>query len=241
MEMKIRDIKDGPFEIHDLAALVPMATEVEQIALTEDIKENGQRDAIVLWRGKVVDGRCRQKALVTLGRHIMYKELDDSLTEDEVAIFVKSVNTRRNLTITQKAMSAAKSKLEGRDKRANPIIAKSWTIGLELFKNAKYIWEHNKSMAQDLFDGKAVNIIDAKGNATTSSKVTAVYAYLRRLAEAVAEVEEETYGWDANSYIKTQAGKEWFYATIQSIKDKDIDVNMLIAELANYKFKGEIK
>jgi len=236
---KIRLKNEGPFEVNEkLAGLVPMAIPAEQEALTQDILENEQTDAIILWRGRVVDGRCRQQALVTLGKHIMYKELDSELTEQEVAIFVKSVNTRRSLTLTQKAMSAARSKLLGTDTRANLTIAKSWAVGKDMFQNAKYIWETREDLAKDLFDGKGVNIVDAKGNATTSTKVMAVYAHLKRVAEQVATI-DEGYGWDANSYIETQVGKDWFYKTIAEVKGDSSSTNKLIAELANFKFIKE--
>ena len=92
----------------EMAGIVPMASDKEQIALNDDIAANGLREPVVLWRKEIVDGRCRQKACIIAQRPIMAKELDDSLTEDEVRIFVKSVNTRRNLTATQKIISACK-------------------------------------------------------------------------------------------------------------------------------------
>jgi len=235
--IKVRMHKDGAFPINTkLAGLVPMAIEAEQAALTQDIKDNEQRDPIVLWKGEVVDGRCRQQALITLNKPIIYKELDDSVTEDEVAVFVKSINVRRNLTITQKAMSAAKSKITGRDNRSNYVIAKSWAIGEKLVQNAKYIWVQNTTIANDLFNGKAVYIINDKGIETTSTKVTAIYAYLKRLEEKVTDT-SDTYGWSATSYIDTQAGKDWFYKTIAIVKGNNSETHKLIAELANYKFK----
>ena len=51
--------------IHEYAGLVPMASEKEQVALTIDIKANGLREPILLWRGEVVDGRCRMKSCLS--------------------------------------------------------------------------------------------------------------------------------------------------------------------------------
>lgn len=234
-DVKVRMAKEGPFEVNqELAGLVPMAVESEQTALTMDIQENDQQDAIVLWQGKVVDGRCRQQALVTLGKHILYKELDDTLTEEEVAVFVKSVNTRRSLTVTQKAMSASRSKLAKRDTRANLIIAKSWAIGKNMFADAMYIWRQDEGIGQALFDGLAVEIIDDKGRQTTSSAVTAVRNHLKRLEEQVPR--EDDYDWDANTLIASQVGRDWFYETIKRVKGNSQEVNKLLAELANLKY-----
>lgn len=236
MEIKVRLSKEGPFPVNEkLAGLVPMATEAEQAVLTADINEHEQRDAIVLWRGEVVDGRCRQKALTTLGKHILYKELDDKLTEDEVKIFVKSVNTRRNLTPTQKVMIACRESM-GTTARPLMVIAKSWGISKEILGNARFIARENPSWAEILFNGGSVEIIDSNGRPKLTNKVTTIYAYLKKLSESVEE--DSQYAWQEDTYIKTQAGKEWYYSQVSSL-DSQTDimrVKMLLAELANYKF-----
>lgn len=242
MEIKVRLAKEGPFPINEkLAGLVPMATEAEQAVLTADINENEQRDAIVLWRGEVVDGRCRQKALTTLGKHILYKELDDKLTEEEVRIFVKSVNTRRNLTSTQKVMVACMESLKPTETRPIAVIAKSWGISRDILGNARFIVKENPEWGQILFNGGSVPIIDTSGNEKITNKVTTIYAYLKKLSEAVKE--DTQHAWHEDTYIKTQAGKEWYYSQVSSL-DSQTDimrVKMLLAELANYKFStGDI-
>ena len=234
-DTKVRMAKDGGFPINEeLAGLVPMAMEAEQIALTADIAKNEQREPIVLWRGKVVDGRCRQLALTTLGKHIMYRELDSNLTEEEARIYVKSVNTRRNLTVTQKIMSACRaSLLPNADKVAN--VAKSWGISKATLENARYIARHRPEMVEPLFNGKTVKIVNAEGKEVESNKITAIYASIRREMEKVNE--DTQHGWKEDSYIKTQKGKEWYYNQVRELTD--LSTRMMIAELANYKFKEE--
>lgn len=236
--VKVRQIKEGPFEVNEeLAGLVPMATDVEQAVLTRDIADNEQRDPIVLWQGKVVDGRCRQKALVTLGKHILYKELDDSLTEDDVRIFVKSVNTRRNLTMTQKILSACRESLLPGSKSISKI-AKSWGIGEGTLKNARYIAKERPEFIDPLFNGKTVTIENVDGKRIESNKITAIYAFLKRKEESI--VEDTEHAWEESSFIKTQSGKEWYYKQIEAIGViGEIKTKMLIAELANYKFAKE--
>lgn len=238
-EIKVRLAKDGPFEINDeLAGLVPMADEVEQAVLTRDIAENQQQDPIVLWHGKVVDGRCRQKALVTLGYHIMYRELDDELTEADVRVYVKSVNTRRNLTHTQKVMSAVRESLRPGAKSI-PVIAKAWGISEGVLKNGRFLAKHRPEFIEPLFNGGSVNIISAEGFDTTSNKVSTIYAAVRREMES-AERDDE-HAWSEESAIKTQKGKEWYYEFIKTNKVNDVPTKMALAELANYKFtKGKI-
>jgi len=224
----------------ELAGLVPMASESEQAVLTEDIRKNGLREPIVLWKGKIVDGRCRQLACLASDRPIMAKELDDTLTEQEVRIFVKSVNTRRNLTPTQKIMSACRQSLDPSNSDSIRKVAMNWGISVGILTNARYIARNKPEMITPLFNGKSVSIIGSAGTKTTSVKVSAIYAYLKREEENV--VEDTEYGWSENTFIKTQAGKDWYYEQVGIAKEVgDIKYQMLIAELANYKFKVEDK
>lgn len=238
-EIKARLVKEGAFEVnHKLAGLVPMATDAEQAVLMADIEANEQRDPIILWRGGVVDGRCRQKALTTLGKHILYRELDDALTEEDVKVFVKSVNTRRNLTPTQKIMVACKESMRPEESRPVAIIAKSWGISRDILGNARFIAKERPDMIEPLFNGEAVLIKDKDGVDKYTNKVTTIYAYLKKLAEQV--VEDTVYAWQEDTFIRTQAGKEWYYEQVKEIGVVgDIKTRMLVAELANYKFKAD--
>ena len=235
-EVKVRLITDGAFPINEkLAGLVPMATSDEQIALTSDIESNGQRDAIVLWRGEVVDGRCRQLALTTLSRHIMYKELDSKLTEEEVKVFVKSVNTRRNLTMTQKAIAACKQSFETDCKKSIEEIAKAWGLGKEVLKNARYIYKNMPMLIDPLFNGKSVPIT-RNGKEVTTNKITTIYAYIKKIEENTKSI--DTNGWRVDTAIHTQEGKEWFYDKMSSrnIPEDNYLARQDYMEFANIKF-----
>ena len=235
-ETKVRLISDGAFPINEkLAGLVPMATIDEQIALTSDIEASGQRDPIVLWKGEVVDGRCRQLALVTLGRHIMYKELSDSLDEDEVKVFVKSVNTRRNLTSTQKVIAACKQSFEPDCKKSIEDIAKSWGIGREVLKNSRYIYKNMPMIIEPLFNGKSIPIT-RNGKEISTNKITTIYAYIKKIEEDTKMIQEN--GWKEDTAILTQEGKEWFYEKMASrnIPNDNYLARKDYMEFANIKF-----
>lgn len=241
-DIKARMAKDGAFPINEeLAGLVPMADEVEQVILTQDIKEHGLRLPITLWRGQVVDGRCRQKALVMLKQSINYVELDDKLTKEEVRIYVKSVNTRRNLSVTQKVISACKESLRAGNKKAIGVVAKAWGVGELTLKNARYIAINAPDMIEPLFNGGSVSIVNADGVEIQSNKVTAIYAHLKRLEEKVTEVSAIDYGWKEDAYIHSQAGKDWYYRMLKEHSISDLNISMLVAQLANFKFPKETK
>lgn len=219
---------------HKLAGIVPMANAAEQAALTLDIKANGQLEEIVLWQGKIIDGRCRNLACETLNIEPKIKELPWNTTEHDAISIVKSLNTRRNLTPTQKIMSACKVSMDKSYKRSITSIAKEWGIGTTVLKNARYIANTSPELIEPLFDGNAVTIISSDGRETTSVKISAIYAHLKRLEEKVEE--RSNIGWEESGLIQTQAGKDWYYCQTKLLGVKCVPTRMMIAELANFKF-----
>ena len=229
-------IKTYPIN-EDLAGLVPMANEAEQLILKNEIREeNGLLLPVILWRGHIVDGRCRQKACSELGIEMLVEELDPALTYDEVARKVKGYNSRRNLTPTQKVMAACRQSLKASCKLSTVEIAKAWGISRDILGNARFIANTNPEWADTLFNGGSVKVIDHNGNPKLTNKVTTIYAYLKKLSEAVRE--DTQHAWQEDTYIKTQAGKEWYYTQVSSLDSQTdiLRVKMLLAELANYKF-----
>jgi len=228
--VKVLMPNDGQFKVNTLANLVPMASPAEQAVLTASIKEQGQREPIVLWRGEIVDGRCRQKACIDLGIPILYKEIDSENSKEDVGILVKALNTRRNLTHTQKVMVASKESM--RSDSSVKKQAKAWGVSEVLVKNARWIWNIYPDIAQELFDGKGIAIDDKVTN-----KVTPIYSYLRKKSETIVMDMPETHGWVDESAIRTQAGKEWYYTQLGAIKEHgDVYLNQLLVDMANKQF-----
>ena len=58
---------NGMPEMHELANLFPAMSARAKAALSADIKQNGQQVPIILWEGKVVDGRHRAQVCLELG------------------------------------------------------------------------------------------------------------------------------------------------------------------------------
>lgn len=228
------------YPIDDLAGIVAMANEYEQMALTEDIRQNGQRDAAVLWHGKIVDGRCRQLACMTIGVDLKVMELDDKLSREEVAKIVKSLNTRRNLTPTQKMMSAYKEQEAAW--RTNEQMAKEWGLPLGSYKNARYVATNRPDVVEPLFNGKSVTVFDPdKGRDITTDKINTLARIIKKTAELETVVVDnsERVSFSVDSAIKTEAGKNWYYGKMETlgIPNNDIAIRMDYVELANYKFR----
>lgn len=123
------------YEVHPAADLFPMMPDEEIRQLADDIKANGQRLPVVLWQGRIVDGRNRVRAceLVGIEPRTERREFAD---DADVARFVVSANIkRRHLNESQRAMLGARleeiyagparerqaaSQLRGRDTFGNP-------------------------------------------------------------------------------------------------------------------------
>jgi hypothetical protein len=92
------------YEIHPAANLFPLMTEEELEGLIQDIKENGQQESVMFWKGKLVDGRNRVAACERLGIEVKAGEL---LDDTDPVKWVLSANLhRRHLDTGQKALVA---------------------------------------------------------------------------------------------------------------------------------------
>ncbi len=94
------------FHFHPLAEIFPLMSDDEFNRLCEDIRENGQREAIWLHQNKIIDGRNRYNACQALKMEPITREWDGT---GSLISFVVSLNLhRRHLSESQRAMVAAK-------------------------------------------------------------------------------------------------------------------------------------
>lgn len=93
------------YEFHPYCTLFPQAEESTLADIAADIKENGLNDPIVLYEGKILDGRNRYLACKQAKIEPVYVEYHG----DEPLQFVVSKNLhRRHLSESQRAMVAQK-------------------------------------------------------------------------------------------------------------------------------------
>jgi hypothetical protein len=115
------------FEFHDLANLFPLMEGADFDSLVADIRESGQRELIVLFEEKILDGRNRYRACMAVG--VEPKTTDYSGTDP--IKFVLSMNLhRRHLNASQRALIAAElsNMTRGNPDWSSPIVEKT-TIG----------------------------------------------------------------------------------------------------------------
>lgn len=90
---------------HPIAEIFPDIDGEEFKALVDDIEKHGLRQPLVMYQGKILDGRNRWRACEKLG---IKPKTTDYRGDDPVG-FVLSLNlTRRHLTESQRAMVAAR-------------------------------------------------------------------------------------------------------------------------------------
>jgi hypothetical protein len=232
------------YEIHPLANIVAMAGTREQQALTQDILRNGQNEPAVLWRGKIVDGRCRQLACTTLGIPLETRKLGDKLTEDEVAKVVKSLNTRRNLTETQKIVSGYLE--QQRTGQTNGQIAEEWAVSVRSLQNFKLVAMARPELVEPLFNGDSVVVIDPdKGYEVTTNKVNTLARIVKMEQEkgrvkVVKPEEVEAMQYSVNNLISTELGRAEHRDLVAAFKhtgNKEQMFSAMAAELMNYKYQ----
>jgi hypothetical protein len=92
-------------EFHEAANIFPLMNWRDYQALKSDVAENGLKEAIVVYKGKIIDGRHRYRACIELGIEPKFREWDEN---GSLIAFVVSMNLhRRHLTTSQRAIVAS--------------------------------------------------------------------------------------------------------------------------------------
>ncbi|MEQ8226745.1 MAG: hypothetical protein RIA64_01565 [Rhodospirillales bacterium] len=92
-------------EHHPLAGMFPMMDDQSFSELADDILENGLREPIVLYEGKILDGRNRFKAC---DFHLIEPDFVTYEGDDPLGYVISLNLRRRHLTTSQRAMVAAR-------------------------------------------------------------------------------------------------------------------------------------
>lgn len=91
--------------VHPFARLIPLIGIGDLDRLTDDIRDRGVIEPLIMFEGKVLDGRNRLAVAAVTGSPVRLKNFDG--TRDEARAFVWSANAaRRHLTIPQIALAA---------------------------------------------------------------------------------------------------------------------------------------
>jgi ParB-like nuclease domain len=158
----------NPLQPHPFAALFPELPPEELTQLARDIKERGQLEPIILYKGVILDGRNRYRACQIAGVKPRIEEFNAKATKRSPEEFVLSRNLRRrHLSVGQKAAIALewsdqielspepeKNKERGRPKGALSEAAKYIGINEQRVFEVRQIRDANPSLYQDVKAGR---------------------------------------------------------------------------------------
>jgi len=92
------------FDFHPLANLFPLMNDEDLAVLGLSIQDNGQREPVILYEGKILDGRNRFRALKALNLPILTSDYEG---DDPVGYVADHNLHRRHLKASQRAAVAA--------------------------------------------------------------------------------------------------------------------------------------
>ena len=143
--------------VHPEANTVAMMTTEEQLALKTRIAEHGQEVPIILFRGFIVDGRCRSLACAELGIDVISISLPHKTTREQIKNKVINMETRRDKTTAQKAMRAAYA-LADDPKLRTGVATTTYASTPHEVAAAKYILANHPHVGKSLFDGERIQV-----------------------------------------------------------------------------------
>lgn len=147
-------------EFHPIADGYPLASPTEYDALQENIRQYGLISPIILYNGKILDGRNRYIACRESDVEPRYETFTG--TYEEAFRYSNSLNaTRRHLNKGQKAMVAAKAVLDTRnnDNVKNlslKLASEIYGVSDKYIQRAMDILEKNPNGAEAVFSGAAM-------------------------------------------------------------------------------------
>ena len=189
-------------DIHNLANMNPMQSADDFLSLKYSISQIGQQDPIVLFKGKVVDGRNRCLALKELYTEteeekyklVKFKKLPTTLSLGELEEIIIGKDVRRHKTSVQKAVQALNyyeikksiGETIGMRESAKKFGVTQGTVSkiLSLRKVA------GEAVVQKLFNGDSINILKAKADGTVYQIKSTSPDAIRKHYEGMLKPEE---------------------------------------------------
>ena len=165
------------WEFHPIADTFPLldAESAGFKALVEDIKENRQHDSVILYEGKILDGRNRYRACQLIGIDVQTRDYPGI---DPIG-FVLSVNLhRRHLTASQRCLVAAKlaTFTHGGDRSKGPLggltdaaVAKLLSVGERSVTRARAVLSNGDPSAIAAVEQGTKSITEAAAEAAGKS------------------------------------------------------------------------
>lgn len=167
---KLVPLSEVEGKLHKFASETPWMDDKDFQGFKADIALNGQLNAITLYRGLIVDGRHRVKALKELGKtEVLCKQMHYQSTEVEIAQAVDSYENRRHETNTQLAIRGYKMTKRTVNKKTQDQAALEVGVSDKQIKAVSTIAKYRPNLVEELFAGKAFQYMDNGRQKTTTS------------------------------------------------------------------------
>lgn len=110
-KLEVEEVSLADLSVHTLAETTPGYTREALEALKLDLQEQGQKDAVLVYRNKIIDGRHRYTCLTALDEQtIKIHRLPNNTTMTELSSLVTSKEMRRHASVAQRAIYAVKQR-----------------------------------------------------------------------------------------------------------------------------------
>ena len=199
--MEVLKIED--LQVHRLAHEHRLMNELEFEALKNSIQDDGQIVDIILYKGKIVDGRHRVRALIELGEEtVKVSNLPGNISLAEVRSKVMSTEMRRADNAMQKAIRGYKDIINGngltqsetavkfgvsRDKisQAKKLHAKLGIEFLEDLYHAGYVMLGDRRLTQlrDIIKHYEIKPVKPRDYEAPTERLANIYTLLKEIAE----------------------------------------------------------
>lgn len=230
--ISIDDIKG----IHPIANKNPSMGETDFELFKKNVKELGYiTTAIVIFRGKVVDGRHRLKASEELG----FTEIPCRIIPNNTKLtdiqekLIMTQEVRRHQTPTQRTCSAVLEYYrikESGQKTTQQIVATTNEISVFLLKNALFIYKNNREIFDALLNGNSIKV----GN-NFSTRLDVIASDLReKTKEAISKEPTVTVDMGKLENTEVSENKKKFIETIKAEASK---LGMTPKEIADTFYK----
>jgi len=201
-KQNIRTLDIIDLEVHELAHLTPTMTDIQYNALKASISEHGQEFPVITYRGRVIDGRHRLKAMRELGlTTILAVSQDSQMSIEDIQEKVLNIyENRRHQTATQKAIMAyreyALSKKTGEKRDQGAIANRHGTTRNQLGKVKSLHECAGDEVIEFLFQGNKINTGTVNSPNNTDSLSTLVLFYKNRNTSIIENSEKTTINED---------------------------------------------
>ena len=163
-------------DFHPLANIVPLLTGEKFQGLVENVRGNGLREEMVLYEGKILDGRNRYRACIEAGVEFRFRTFGDRASDgDDPRAFVISLNImRRHLSESQRTMIAARlaNLDEGRPSKTTAIAGVSQGEAAELCN----VSVNSIGRAKEVLNGAIPEIVAAVDSGQVTVNIAASLA-----------------------------------------------------------------